>query len=456
LEIQLILERAAEESERKSVRCGAAWKEKRRKARENGTILTRRLPAWVEVRGGKLALIPERAAVVKRIFALAAAGYGFGFIVKTLTEEGVPAFNENGKAGAKQTGWIRSYIARILTDRRALGTFHPCDTNRKPDGPPIPNYFPAAVTEDEWLAARAGLSQRKGKRGRVSERINLFAGLVRNAADGTRYYATTRQSGNGTGQDRSKAALLITSAAANGRGAARSFPLDTFEAAVLSQLREINPRDVLPAGDDGPDETDVLAGELARVEDELTEAAEFMEANGFSPTIGKRVQALEDRKRDLEAELRDARARATCPAAAAWEGFGSLADALGNAPNPTDARLRLRAALRRVVSEIWLLVVPRGSDRLCAVQVFFAGGARRDYLIWHRPHRNNGKARKEGWWKARSITAEEMAAVGLKLFGGDLRDPDEVAATVRTLEKLPAEMLEGPVFGAYPAHPLGA
>jgi Recombinase len=50
--------------------------------------------------------------VVKRIFALAAAGYGHKLIVKTLTQERVAPF---GKAG-----WTKSYVCRILTDRRAL------------------------------------------------------------------------------------------------------------------------------------------------------------------------------------------------------------------------------------------------------------------------------------------------------------------------------------------------
>src|SRR5262249_39104224 len=45
----------------------------RREDRVGGTsVLTHTLPAWVEERGGKLVLIPQKAAVVKRIFRLAA------------------------------------------------------------------------------------------------------------------------------------------------------------------------------------------------------------------------------------------------------------------------------------------------------------------------------------------------------------------------------------------------
>src|SRR5437764_1123626 len=72
---------------------------------EGCMVLTRRLPAWIEERGGKPHLIPERAAVVKRIFQLAASGYGFGFIVKKVTEDGVPPFNE-ARSDGKQKGWM--------------------------------------------------------------------------------------------------------------------------------------------------------------------------------------------------------------------------------------------------------------------------------------------------------------------------------------------------------------
>src|SRR5262249_1993184 len=80
------LSRGHGESAIKSERVGAAWAEKRKAARKNGTVLTRRLPAWIEERGGKLHLIPDRAAAVRRIFELAANGYGNHAIVSKLNE----------------------------------------------------------------------------------------------------------------------------------------------------------------------------------------------------------------------------------------------------------------------------------------------------------------------------------------------------------------------------------
>jgi DNA invertase Pin-like site-specific DNA recombinase len=51
LEIQLILERAAEESERKSDRVGRAWAMKQKHA--NLKAVTRKLPRWIVAKGGE-------------------------------------------------------------------------------------------------------------------------------------------------------------------------------------------------------------------------------------------------------------------------------------------------------------------------------------------------------------------------------------------------------------------
>ena len=56
--------------------------------------LTRMLPAWVRERGGRLELIPTRAATVKHIYALAAGGYGHAAIFKALRDDNVEPFGQ--------------------------------------------------------------------------------------------------------------------------------------------------------------------------------------------------------------------------------------------------------------------------------------------------------------------------------------------------------------------------
>lgn len=396
LEIQLILERAAEESERKSERVGHARAQERKRIRETGEAVTERLPGWLQIRDGKPALLPRAAEAVREVFRLAACGYGVPAIMRKLTEAGVTPIGRSGR-------WTRPYVGLLLRDRRTVGEYQPMKGKEK-DGEVVRGFYPPVVSEDEWLLARAGVAQRKRYRGRNghSDRVNVFAGILNHARDGDTYMMTQRLSRSG-GKTLRQYSVLVNVQGDDGRARAYSIPYDPFEEAVLSLLREIDPHEILN-GDQGPDETVSLAGQLAGVEAELADASAFMDANGFSLTIGKRVAALEERKRELAAELAEARHRAAHPLSESWGEAQTLAAALKGAADPHDARLRLRAALRRIVESIWILVVPRGRDRLCAVQVWFAEGKgrHRDYLVMHRAA---GNRRPESWWARSSVAA---------------------------------------------------
>ncbi|MDP1803648.1 MAG: recombinase family protein, partial [Acidimicrobiales bacterium] len=342
LEIQLILERAAEESERKSDRVGAAWKTKRQRAEATGAVMTGRCPAWLKptADGTGFAVIRDRAEVVRRVYQLAADGYGIRAIVGELTEvtaedverdertkqgrraerrkKGTKArptvAAEPGtlskmrvKLGVKPFGrtadWTRAYISKLLSDRRVLGELRPT-VKGKPVGEPLTKYYPAILTEGEWLTARAGMGQRRNRPGRVSaERVNVFAGLLREARAGDAYQMTGRVSAN-PGRPPRAFQVLVNANSTNGRGKGYSVPYDPFEAAVLSALREISPTEVLPPADvGGKNERSALEKELAGVEAELAKVAGWLETKGFSPTLATHLEKLEIRKADLTAKL---------------------------------------------------------------------------------------------------------------------------------------------------------
>jgi hypothetical protein len=233
--------------------------------------------------------------------------------------------------------------------------------------------------------------------------VNVFAGLLHNAREGDAYYAVTRPTGGNRSAKRLQL-LLINYNAVEGRARMCTFPVVTFEKAVLSLLREIDPHDILN-GDTGPDESLALAGELATVEGKIAQLqAELLQ--GDVAAVVKVLRDLEAKKTDLAARLAEARQRAAHPLSEAWGQTQSILAALESAPDPKDARLRLRTALRRIVAGIWLLVVPRGRDRLAAVQIWFAGEKRhRNYLVLHVPPKANARARTEGGWWARSLTS---------------------------------------------------
>jgi DNA invertase Pin-like site-specific DNA recombinase len=451
------LSRGHGESAIKSERIGSAWAEKKRRAREGKDqkatnrmgegcqVITRRLPAWVEERDGVRVLIPERAAAVKRIFQLAAAGYGQPRIIKRLGEEGIPAFgareeyvDDDGRARYRAAPgevlgagyWTRAAIHRILSDRRALGEFQPRKADYSPDGDVIPDYFPAVVTEEEFLAVRAGAAQRKWRRGRIGDKlVNVFAGLLRDARGHASYYLTSRTNRPRGGRPAVTNRVLINMDQTEGRARAYSFPFDPFEAALLSMLAEVNPQEVT-GKDDGPDNVMVLSGEMARIEAKIAEL-EVELLNGEVAAVAKVLREQEAKKRDLAGRLSDARQKAVHPLSEVWGTTHSLLSAIKSAPDQDDARLRLRSALRRVVDSIWVLVVPRGIDRIAAVQVFFTGDGSRTYLIYNRPPKANKAARQEGGWWARSLPPDLAGDL-------DLRDRDQA-------EKLAAFLAEAPL-----------
>lgn len=431
------LSRGHGESARKSELLGSAWAAKKDAVRNgigqpekktnrvNGMgVLTHALPGWVKEQNGRPVAVTARAAVVKRIYHLAASGYGVPRIVKLLQTEKVATFG-------KSPNWGKSYVAKILTDRRALGEFQMRDREGKPEGNPVPGYFPAIVTEDEWLAVRSGRKQRAKMPGRSGEHVNLFAGLLKNAIDGDSYYAITRPG---------KRRILINTSAAEGRTGARSFPLATLEAAILTCLKEIDPHDILN-GDHGPDKTAVLAGELATVETSIAAISLEMDTNGESPALFQRLRAKENRQKELVQELNVAREEAAHPLSESWGEAQSLLGVLSKASDPQDARLRLRSALRRIVDVALMVVVARGRDRLCECQFRFTGGKDRirNCFIIHRAAKANASERTEGCWAVLTLKHPDD---NVPLWDNDFTDPDEVACIVSALESYPVEMMD--------------
>ncbi len=416
------LSRGHREGKRKSDLSGPAWRRKKEGAKE-GRIVTERLPAWVTIRDGKLVLIPDRAEAVRRVCLLASSGYGTPRIVTKLNRDGVPPIGKTGK-------WVKGYIGRILRDRRAIGEYQPRKGKRREaDGDPVPGYFPAAVTEEEFFGARAGAAERGQLRGRTgSQAINVFAGLLKNGRAGDSYYMTPRVERGVTHH------VLITNESQNGRSPCWSYPYPVFERAVLSLLAEVDPREVT-GRPDKPDEVTVLSGELERVKSSIALISAEMDEHGESPTLFRRLRAKEEEQGTLAAKLTEARQRAAHPLSEAWGQAHSLITALDAAPDPEDARLRLRSALRRVVEEVRLLVVPRRLVRLAAVQVYFTGDGHRDYLVYYRPPHHSFGGRKEAVCLARSL--KDAVALGPL----DLRDSGDAAKLEAALNAVPLDAL---------------
>jgi DNA invertase Pin-like site-specific DNA recombinase len=458
------LSRGHSESRMKSARIAGWWEGRRCRLRDEGRLLYGQLPAWIRMvdaqrvndrlTGGRLELIPERAAAVRRIFKLARTGLGHSAICRRLRQEGVAPFgdcveDDEGVRKAKDGerwgsgNWSRSYVRLILNDRRAVGELE------MPDGEPVKGYYPAVVDERTWLETRAATAARRlGKPGRLGGGedegcANLFGGLLRNARDGGTYQATYRiDSGK-------PVRVLRCGAYRDGKGSAWSFPLADFERGALSCLKEIDPAEVLPT-DTSPDAPAVVDAELAWVR-ERKAALEAELLKGDVAVLADALRKLEARETELTGRLDEAKEEAVKPMAETWADVKTLADLLDEAKDPADVRLRLRAAIRRVVAEVWLCVVPRGRDRLARVQIHFTTGGRRDYVMLSRPTRGNGRTSHPGGLWVRSWRKEDLADMGLEQDAlRDIREEGWMPAYVSELEDAPLGLLfpEAPAVGS--------
>ena len=151
----LVMSRANEESELKSLRGKAAWKKKRERAAKEGQPLTAKAPAWLQLRDGEFKVIKDRAAVVQRIFHMALDGHGKEGIAYRLNKERVKPFGE------KSNGWYPSYVRNILANEAVIGRFQPMrdawvggKRRHEPDGDVIEGYYPAILDPEIFYRAR--------------------------------------------------------------------------------------------------------------------------------------------------------------------------------------------------------------------------------------------------------------------------------------------------------------
>jgi DNA invertase Pin-like site-specific DNA recombinase len=426
------LSRGHGESKRKSDLIGPAWREKKRLAAAEKTPLTKRVPGWLKLVDGQWEVKQEAARTVRHIYHLATAGYGIGVIVKRLNADHIPTL---GRADF----WAHSSVAKILSNRAVVGEYQPYTGRggqRKPDGKPIPGYYPRVIEDEEWFAAQAAMASRRSKPGRpAKEHVNLFAHLLHDA----RSQGTLQLVDKG---ERASGHILVPYQGRQGvKGSQNvSFPLRTFEPAILKCLHEIDPREVMGQEDEGKDRTLELQGRLDAIEareEEIKAKLRNPRLAGLDALVDV-LATIADEKKALTEQLREARQADALPLGDAWDECQTLIGALDAAPDPEDARLRLRAALRRIVEGIWCLFVARGALRVAAVQVWFADGAtHRDYLILHRPAVNGFGGRKEGGWWSRSL------ASAVEPGDLDLRNREHAADLERALLSLDLKTLDG-------------
>jgi DNA invertase Pin-like site-specific DNA recombinase len=171
-----IMSTAYEESQKKSQRIGAAWQTKRN---IRSPVMSSECPRWLRAREDKSGydIIEEKAASVRRVFALTISGYGNSTIIRMANAEG---WTHPGKA----VTWNQSIISKLVRNPAVIGTYMPKKINHtsgKPEktGESWDNYYPAIISSEDYILANAVKDgHAKIPRRRDSHYKNLFQGLL--------------------------------------------------------------------------------------------------------------------------------------------------------------------------------------------------------------------------------------------------------------------------------------
>ena len=351
------------------------------------------------------------------MFELAKGGHGQGVIARILHEE--------HPKGLRGKGWHTWTIGAILRSREVLGEYqmhtggpgkNGRKSTRKPCGDPIPGFFPAIVPEADFYAVQNAVSGRRHGGGRIAGVPNLFSSVLHDARDGKTLVMNSSDS---------KRHLVSSGAIRRQPGSVYvSFPYQEMEEAILTRLRELKASDILPKNG-REDRVGILSGKLAALNHKIAVVRRRADEADDITTFLDMIADYERQKKVMAAELQRATAEAASDEAVTLGETHSLIDLLRKTSGPErDAlRLKIKAHIRQLVSDGWILTVARGRDRLAVVQLWFQGGAtHRDYLVAY----------------VGGELSQESEAMPTLPHGLDLRRPDHAARLEKALLRTPA------------------
>lgn len=228
--------RANEESERKAHRGRQAWIGKKAKLKEQ--IMTKTCPAWIEPLPDMTSfkVIPDRAKIVKKIFALTLKGVGVNKIAQDFNAKGLEPW---GKGRKKAARWHVSYVQKILASPAVVGDladyFREYDKaaskyRRTPTGKTHKGYYPRIISPADFAKVQAQTKKNPGRgRARGGKISNLLAGL----GQCPRCKGTMTNSNKG-GNNRSR--LVCATAKAKAGCKCHPVSLDKIEAAIVLNI----------------------------------------------------------------------------------------------------------------------------------------------------------------------------------------------------------------------------
>lgn len=206
------LDRAYKESLEKGRKIKLAHDASKKRARETGKAWTPVAPSWFEVtKTGiksekviKHKPIKARVKVIQEIFDLYESGVSTTAIARMFNDRAIltnyqfwqkhnpKRLDGEPRKRADKGEWSADTVLGVLLSRTVIGEQQPhtadptATRGRRPDGPPIPGFYPAIIKEEQFNRVQARLAARKGapRQNSATSYNNLFSGLGRRAMCG--------------------------------------------------------------------------------------------------------------------------------------------------------------------------------------------------------------------------------------------------------------------------------
>jgi DNA invertase Pin-like site-specific DNA recombinase len=320
-----------------SDKVSGAWARKKLAAAK-GILLTRRVPAWIRIDEAtkKRVLIPEKVNVLQRIFQRYLDGKGARIISRELNEDKIPSFGHADH-------WNTTTIERLLRSSNVIGTYQPMKHLskyvRQVDGPPITDYYDAALDKALFYKVQEALKANSCPAGRKEKIHTILTGI-----------ATCHKCGAKLTLSRSFAhkkqyySYLKCDSKVRGIGCdSKNIAYPMLERGVLTLLSVYI---VLQLGDRvvAPSDMDAMQGELKDTEARLEKLKTMIDENIdlISVMVLKSIKELEAKQGELKEKLALAVPAASPNPFANWQPL----------ENNRDNRIKVRLLLRRAIESL--------------------------------------------------------------------------------------------------------
>jgi DNA invertase Pin-like site-specific DNA recombinase len=380
------LEIANAQSKEKSHRLRKAWEQKRKRIRERQHQI-QNLPNWLylDKASKDIKVDKEKLAAIEYLFKRTIEGVGQVVLCKEMTDKFRPISNPSKKWPNQH--WNKSYISKLLRDRRLLGEYQPHkfdvienDENlilskrkRRQEGSPITDYYPRVITDELFNKAQTEKHKRwKAKTDSRMEMLNLFRGLVF-----CKYSGNTMQL-NTTRSKRKNGATYVQKRLADYghlRGDKKCCPWSIeyhrFEHLILDALSEIDgktfkkkAKGVVAEKRGLIDERLAIEAQLQKLKSQLSDPRHF----SITETILDSVTRLNDRLADMESRIQLLEVIDEDIGSNAIEGLRSVADIFGeNGKGDVSRRKQIRDILPHIVRRIEVIPLKAANREVLAL-----------------------------------------------------------------------------------------